>query len=250
MKTYQHILFWIVVHASLTLIFGKWFHSYTDAFYYVSLLLPVVIGTSYFFNYFLVPRYLFIRKYGLFALYTFYMLVVSLTLELLASVLAMLMIMHFGINETGPLVTDVFTLAIVLYFVVLFKSFILLIRHYHLDQRTILNLEEEKSKLEKGHITVRSKRQSARIAFDQLLYIESLADYISLHLVDGEKVESKMKISHMEKELPDSFLRIHRSFIVNRSKITSFSREEVALGEIELPVSRTYRSTVVSNLQA
>lgn len=249
MKTYQHIIFWIVVHGSLTLLFGKWFEDYIEAFYYVSLLLPVVIATSYFFNYFLVPRYLFQRKFFLFGLYSFYLLIVSLCLELVASVVAMLLIIQFGINRTGPLVTDVFTLALILYFIVLFKSFILLIKHYFVDQGAISRLEEQQSKMEKGFITVRSNRKTSRIEYDALLYIESMADYIAIHRIDGEEVISKEKISHMEHRLPESFLRIHRSFIVNVSKITSFSREKVVVGEIELPVSRTYRSEVVSKLK-
>ena len=162
MKTYQHIIFWILVHASLTLIFGKWFEGYLEAFYYVSLLLPVVMATSYFFNYFLVPRYLFTRRFLLFGLYAFYMFVISLTLELLASVMSMLLMIKFRINETGPLVTDVFLLGIVLHFVVLIMAFILLIKHYFTDQSAIGQLEEEKAKFEKGYITVSSNRKRMR----------------------------------------------------------------------------------------
>ncbi len=248
MKTYQHIIFWIVVYGSLTLIFANWFEGHIEAFYYVSLLMPVVMGTSYFFNYFLVPRYLFKRRFLLFGLYSFYMLVVSLCLELIVSVVAMLLIIYYGINETGALVTDVFTLAVILYFIVLAKSFILLIKHYFLDQRAIGELEEKQSQLDQGYFTVRSNRQISRIHFNELLYIESLADYIQIHNVNGTVITSKEKISHMEKNLPETFLRIHRSFIVNRTKITSFSREHVMVGEKELPVSRSYRQEVVGKL--
>lgn len=68
-------------------------------------------------------------------------------------------------------------------------------------------------------------------------------------MVDGGEVSSKEKISHLEKELPESFIRIHRSFIVNREKVSSFNREEVILGEIELPISRSYRAKAVSALK-
>lgn len=248
MKPYQHIIFWILVYGSLTLIFASWFNGWIEAFYYVSFLLPVVIGTSYFFNYFLVPRFLFRRKFLKFGLYSLYMLVVSLCLELMVSVIAMLTIIHFGINETGPLVTDVFSLAIILYFIILFKSFILLIKHYFVDQRAISDLEEKQSQLEKGYFTVRSNRQTSRVSFEDVLYIESLADYIKIHRVSGEPVTSREKISHIEKALPDTFLRIHRSFIVNRTKISSYSREHVFIGEFELPISRTYRKEVVTRL--
>ena len=45
----------------------------------------------------------------------------------------------------------------------------------------------------------------------------------------------------MEMVLPEDFIRIHRSFIVNRAKISKFSREFVMLGEKELPISRSYK---------
>lgn len=248
MKTYQHILFWILVYGVLTLIFANWFGGYDEAYYFVSLLLPIVMGTSYFFNYYLVPRFLFTRKFRKFAIYSLYMLVVSLCLELLASIVSMLFIVKFGINAAGPLVTDVYTLAGVLYFIVLFKSFILLIKHYFIDQRAIGELEEKQTQLERGYFTVRSNRQTSRIRFEELLYVESLADYIQLHLENGTQVTSKEKISRMEEYLPDTFIRIHRSFIVNRSKISSFSREHVLVGGTELPISRSFKKEVVKEL--
>ena len=249
MKSYQHIIFWIAVHASLTLVFGNWFEDYVEAFYYVSLLFPVVMATSYFFNYYLVPRYLFTRRFFSFGLYSIYMLVVSLCLELLASVVSMLLIIRFRGNETAALVTDVFTLAVILYFIVLFKSFILLIKHYFIDQHSIRQMEEAQTRLEQGYLTVRSRRKTSRIDYERLVYIESLSDYIRIHLDDGEEVVSKEKISHVSDLLPDGFLRIHRSFIVNTVKIDSFSSEAVLLGDVELPVSRTYRSEVIRRLK-
>jgi len=250
MKIYQHIIFWLVVTGSLTLIFANWFGGHVEAFYYVSLLLPVVMATSYFFNYYLVPRFLFTRQFRKFGIYTFYLFVVSLCLELLASATAMLLIIYMGVSAAGPLVTDVFVLAIILYFIVLFKSFILLVKHYFLDKAAIGELEEEQSKTLKGYLTIRANRKNSTIHYNDLVYIESLADYIKIHQEDGTEVLSKEKISHIEQELPASFIRIHRSFIVNRAKITSYSREAVTLGSVELPISRTYKKSVFSQLES
>jgi DNA-binding LytR/AlgR family response regulator len=177
------------------------------------------------------------------------MLIVSLCLELLASVGSMLLIIAFGISDTGPLVTDVFTLAIILYFIVLFKSFILLIKHYFIDQGAITRLEEEREKQEQGFLSIRTQRKTGRIAYDELCYVESLADYVKIHRTDGSEVLTKEKISHIEEELPETFLRIHRSFIVNTTMITSFNREEVILDTTVLPVSRTYRKAVMERLK-
>ncbi len=249
MKTYQHIIFWILVYGSLTIIFANWFDGHAEAFYYVSLLMPVVMGTSYFFNYFLVPRFLFRQKFLLFGLYTFYLLIISLCLELIASIAAMLLIIYYGINPTGALVTDVFTLAIILYFIVLVKSFILLMKHYFVDQRVITDLEKKQSLLDQGFFTVRSNRQTSTVRFEELLYIESLADYIKIHQSTGTPITSREKISHIQKELPDTFIRIHRSFIVNTTKISAFSMEYVVIDEQELPISRTYKKEVGAKLQ-
>lgn len=248
MKTWHHIIFWVIVYTTLTLIFENWVEGAMEAFFYVSLLMPVIIATSYFFNYFLVPRYLFRQRYWFFGLYSFYMLIVSLCMEMVASILAFLLVNYYNINENGVLMTDVFIMAGTLYFVVLVMSFILLIKHYLVDQKAIAELEEKQAMLDQGYFTVRSNRQTAKVYFEQLLYIESLGDYIEIHLLDGSEVSSKEKISHMERTLPDGFLRIHRSFIVNRSKISSFSREHVLLGEKELPISRSYRQEVFAVL--
>ena len=61
-------------------------------------------------------------------------------------------------------------------------------------------------------------------------------------------MSSKEKISHMEKYLPEGFIRIHRSFIVNRSKISTFSREYVMVGGKELPISRSFKKEVLESL--
>lgn len=249
MKTWHHIFFWILVYGLLTIIFREWFGGSMEAFYYVSLLMPVIMGTSYFFNYFLVPRYLFTRRFFLFGLYTFYMLVVSVCLEMLAAISALLLIIYYGVNENAILFTDVFAMAGILYFIVLFTSFILLVKHYFMDQQAIGSLEEKQARVERGYFTIRSNRQTSQIKYEELLYLESLGDYIEFHLDNGSRISSKEKISHMEDSLPEGFLRIHRSFIVNRSRITSFAMDHVMVGEKELPVSRSYKQKVMGALK-
>ena len=74
-----HIAYWAAVLLFLTLFFGQYWESFVLAFYFSSLLLPIVIGTTYFFNLYLVPKYFLTGKYWALALYTFYMLVISLS---------------------------------------------------------------------------------------------------------------------------------------------------------------------------
>jgi len=249
MKIYQHIIYWILVITGLTLIFGNAFKSYIEAFYYVTLLLPVVMGTSYFFNYYLVPRFLFPRKFWLFALYSMYMFIVSLCLELLACIGAMLLIIFLEVNETGALVTDVYFLALIMYFFVFLQSFMLLVKHYFIDRQIILDMELKQQQLEQGYFTVRSERKSVRLQFEEVTFIESLADYVRIHTIDGRAINTKQKISKLETDLPEIFVRIHRSFLVNRNNTSRFTREYVVVGENEIPVGRSYKNNVIRYLE-
>jgi DNA-binding LytR/AlgR family response regulator len=81
-----------------------------------------------------------------------------------------------------------------------------------------------------------------------ILYIESLKDYVRVRTPD-KTVTAYQRISYMEEKLPeDKFKRIHRSFIVALDKVDAFSSPSVEIGDIELPIGRNYRSEVLKAL--
>ncbi|HEY1165075.1 MAG TPA: LytTR family DNA-binding domain-containing protein, partial [Chitinophaga sp.] len=85
---------------------------------------------------------------------------------------------------------------------------------------------------------------------NDILYIESLKDYIAVHRTDGSSLSAKYKISELEDELKGQpFLRIHRSFIVNLQKVTAYTMQDVEIGNIELPIGNSYREYVYKKLQ-
>jgi DNA-binding LytR/AlgR family response regulator len=91
---------------------------------------------------------------------------------------------------------------------------------------------------------IRVDRKNLRIPLADILFIESLKDYIKIVMKD-KTVVTKQAISSIEEALPSSmFIRIHRSFIVPINKIESFTRELIQVNKYELPVSRTYRNEV------
>jgi DNA-binding LytR/AlgR family response regulator len=95
-----------------------------------------------------------------------------------------------------------------------------------------------------------SNRQKARIAYDEILFIESLSDYIKVHTVDKGEITSKEKISVLAEKLPANFVRIHRSFVVNTNKLTRFNANEVELNGMNLNIGRSYKKRVVNILKA
>jgi len=88
-----------------------------------------------------------------------------------------------------------------------------------------------------------------RVFYDEIIYIESLADYIKLHTTDKREITSKEKISVVEEKLPEFFIRIHRSFIVNRKKVTGFSNNQVEIGAMVLPIGRSYKQQGLTKLR-
>ncbi len=99
------------------------------------------------------------------------------------------------------------------------------------------------SENENEFIYLRADRKNIRVKLDDLLFIESLKDYIKVVTKD-RTIVSKYSISALEERLPATFIRIHRSFIVSLNKIESFTQDLIQIGKFELPVSRSYRHEV------
>lgn len=93
-------------------------------------------------------------------------------------------------------------------------------------------------------ITVRADRKNINIQLDDILFIESLRDYVKI-VTKTKNIISKQSISSLESVLPaEKFVRIHRSFIVSINKIESFTNETIEINHHELPLSRMYRHEV------
>lgn len=93
-------------------------------------------------------------------------------------------------------------------------------------------------------INLRADRKNIKIPLDDILYIESLKDYIKV-VTTTKNIISKQSISSLEEMLPASnFLRIHRSFIIAVNKIESFTSDTIEIANHELPISRMYRHEV------
>ncbi len=247
---YFHIVFWLVVVSILSLVFGRSWGSGRNALFFVIMQVPVVMATSYLFNLYLVPKFLFSQKYGWFALYFFYLLVGSLHLQMWVLVFSYMYLANFSLSEMSPNSTDVLLLAIVLYLIVFLGSFVVLLQQLADRQKTIERFAQEQQKLKNAFLEIMSNRQLVRIPYDEIIYIESLSDTIVVHTENMQEVSSKMKIGALGEKLPAYFMRIHRSFIVNSLKVTRFTANEVELNGIRLNIGRTYKKEVLPALKA
>ncbi len=96
---------------------------------------------------------------------------------------------------------------------------------------------------------VRSDRKMVKVSFRDIIYIESLSDYIRIHLEGRQALVTRESLTNVEARLPRSdFIRTHRSFIVSVERIETFTSETIGIGKHEIPISRSYRDAVVERL--
>jgi len=90
---------------------------------------------------------------------------------------------------------------------------------------------------------VKSEKKNVKILLGDILFIESLKDYIKIHTGD-KTIITQVPISTIEQRLPDNFLRIHRSFIVAKDKITAYTQHDLEIGKLQIPIGRNYKAIV------
>lgn len=93
------------------------------------------------------------------------------------------------------------------------------------------------------YIIVKSEYKLIQIAVSNILYIEGLKDYVKIYLEDSNSsIMSLMSLKTLEASLPqDRFMRVHRSFIVQTSKIKVIERNRIVFGKQYIPISDTYK---------
>jgi len=91
-------------------------------------------------------------------------------------------------------------------------------------------------------------KKKVKIFLDEILYIESLKEYIRI-VTKGKTILTKFQLGQIEEILAkNNFLRIHRSFIVSKDKIEAFTATDVEINGKQIPVGRSYKELVQSVL--
>lgn len=94
-------------------------------------------------------------------------------------------------------------------------------------------------------IFVKSDYKLVQIELDNILYIEGLKDYVKIYEEGSQRpILSLMSMKAMEELLPSSrFMRVHRSYIVQKSKIRIIDRGRIIFGKTSIPVSESYKAS-------
>ena len=121
-------------------------------------------------------------------------------------------------------------------------------RFFKAIEKFLAQQKSEDLPAQKESIYLQINRKNIRVVLSEILYVESLKDYIKIYLVD-ETLVLKHGLTAFEKKLTPKFIRVHRSFIVNAERITAFTKNDIEIGKLEIPIGEHFKKETLERLQ-
>ncbi|HWS00218.1 MAG TPA: response regulator transcription factor [Prolixibacteraceae bacterium] len=101
---------------------------------------------------------------------------------------------------------------------------------------------------DESFIYVKENKKVIKVYLSEIRYIEGLSEYVQIY-TDKRKIITKTSMALMEEKLPaGNFLRIHKSYIVQVSKIEAFTANTIEIHGKELPIGRNFKNAVLNAL--
>jgi DNA-binding LytR/AlgR family response regulator len=95
---------------------------------------------------------------------------------------------------------------------------------------------------DKDFLFIKSDYKVHRINLQEILYIEGMREYVKIHLENRKALMPLISIKKLESKLPSStFMRVHRSYIVNLKKVATIEKNRIYFSDKPIPVSDQYK---------
>lgn len=236
-----HVTFWLVYYLTFGFLWASE-GNYLASFSLEFILLPIRISAVYLTIYLLIPKYLtrgnWLRFGGSY--------VVMLTV---AGILQRVFTHYFYEGLFTEESFEIFSVPAIVRGMVLINSTVLFVSAIKITQlwfeekRKVRELESSLAKTSEI-IEVKAEKRMFRIPAEQVLYVEGLGNYVTFHLKD-QKIISYSSLKEIGEALPGHFVRIHKSYIVNKDHISSYNNEDVEIEGRFLPIGRSYKGQVM-----
>jgi DNA-binding LytR/AlgR family response regulator len=97
----------------------------------------------------------------------------------------------------------------------------------------------------------RINKEMVKVLLNQILFVESRKEYVLLYLEGNKTLLVKQSISALEKLLsPHRFIRVHRSYMVTKGKVSAYNSTRLRIGHHDIPVGRFYKHNVEEMLRS
>lgn len=235
-----HACFWLLYYLLFSLIWATPERGYYASFYLEFVLMPLRILASYCMMYMLIPAFLSHRKIVVF--------VVNYLVLIIAAGGLQLLIAHYFYDQLLSDQGERFPLSVSAWArnIVLINTTVILLGaakvfKLHFELLDALAYENEPAQDSSGasesdeFLEVKSNRRIHRLRISEILYVEGMGNYISYVNKEGERTIVYSSLKAAEAKLPDSFIRLHRSYLVNRSHISAYDKDTVTVGPKTIP---------------
>jgi len=172
-------------------------------------------------------------------LHLFYLLLFTLYVEWVAMILAYWLVFQRYIEALPEVLVNPLFLWLYMLFFTLVED------RLFREKKEIVEIRD----IEPIWFEIVSERKRQQINLRELLYVESANEQIDFHLLE-KTLPSKERISQLAERLPEEFLRIHRSYIVNTKFIDAYNIGSISIKGAELPISRKYKDIVEAFLKS
>jgi len=97
-------------------------------------------------------------------------------------------------------------------------------------------------------INIKAEYRIHKVLLKNILYLEGMKEYVIIYLKEGKRIITLDRMKNFEEKLPNSFMRIHRSYIVSKSNVKSLYGNMIEIGEEKISIGKTYKEQVIKEL--
>jgi DNA-binding LytR/AlgR family response regulator len=125
-----------------------------------------------------------------------------------------------------------------------FLKAVLKAKEYHETRQHNVAVTEKKE----DYFFIKADNKLVKIFFDEILFVEALQNYVTIHTAD-KKYITYLTFKSVEEYLPaERFIKTHKSYIVSASKVTSIEGNDIRIGNHHVPISRNEKEDVMEKL--
>jgi len=118
-----------------------------------------------------------------------------------------------------------------------------------LEYQELINSASKAQKTERNFLFLKADYKIHKVTFDEILFAENQKDYIKVYRAHKKPLMVLMPLRELENSLPDSFMKVHRSYIVNLNKLEEVERGQIVINNQRIPVSDAYKDAFNSYLK-
>lgn len=111
--------------------------------------------------------------------------------------------------------------------------------------KAMIRINQMKANAQNDTIVVKQEYNNIVVNLDEVVYFEAMENYVKIVRPNGKTILTRMQMKTLREMLPEGkFICVHRSFVVAVSQIKSYSYTSINLGQVTLPIGRTYLSQI------